>query len=206
MHLTDLIIIGAGGHGKVAADIAYKMNKWSKLMFLDDNLVGQNILGVNVVGKIADFSLFLETHDFFVAIGTNSTRAKITYTLEEHNASIATLIHPSAVIGNDVEIANGSIVIANAVINACSRIGKGCIINTGSTVDHDSNIENFVHISPGAHLGGNVNIGKQTWIGIGACIIQGVNILNNVIIGAGSVVINDIGCEGTYVGTPARKL
>jgi sugar O-acyltransferase (sialic acid O-acetyltransferase NeuD family) len=200
------MIIGASGHGKVAADIALKMNQWDSIEFLDDKMVGSVVMGFNVVGNTEDRIRYIPSHDFFVAIGNNVVREKIFGLLEENHATIATLIHPSAVIAYDVQIDRGTLIAPNAVIGPSTKIGKGCIINTSASVDHDNQIDDFCHISPGAHLAGEVIIGKLSWIGMGANIIQCLSITCQVVCGAGSVVIEDILTKGTYIGVPAKKI
>ncbi len=200
-----LIILGAGGHGKVVAEIALLSGKWSKVFFLDDDTSIKENLGLKVIGKLEDIYRYKEA-DFFVAIGKNETRKKIQEKLIEEGFSIVTLIHPTAVIGKDVKIDIGTVVMAGAVINASTKIGKGCIINTGAIVEHDNEIGDYVHISPGARLGGTVKIGVESWIGIGATVINNVNICAGCIIGAGAIVVKDITEPGTYVGVPVRKI
>ena len=125
--------------------------------------------------------------------------------LEAEGASIPILIHPNAVIGEQVELESGTVVMAGAVINCCTKIGKGCIINTGATIDHDNSIEDYVHISPGAHLAGTVKVGQGSWLGIGSVVSNNVNITSGCKIGAGAVVVKDITEPGTYVGVPVRR-
>ena len=201
-----LLIIGASGHGKVVADIAIKMNKWKNVFFVDDNENIKSSMGIEVIGKLSDVYKYIDNFDVFVAIGNNVIREKIQEQLLNTCASIPVLIHPNAVIGEQIEFGSGSVVMAGAVINCCSKIGKGCIINTGVTIDHDNILEDYVHISPGAHLAGTVVVGKGTWIGMGSSIINNININSNCIIGAGSLVLKNIIELGTYVGIPARKV
>ena len=201
-----LLIIGAGGHGRVAADIAIKMKRWKKITFLDDD---QNLLfsmGIKVIGITNDVFKYTRNHDIFVAIGNSKTREKIQNSLEHKGANIPILIHPNAIIGEKVEIGTGTVVMAGTVINCCSKIGKGCIINTGVTIDHDNIIENFVHLSPGVHTAGTVQIGKGSWIGIGAVISNNLNIISECVVGAGAVVVKNITETGFYVGVPAKKV
>lgn len=200
-----LLIIGAGGHGKVVADIALTMNQWQKIAFLDDNKNIKISMGMEVIGDLKDVLRFGDKYDIFVAIGNNKIRENIQDELQESGAHIPILIHPSAIIGAEVEIGAGTAVMPGAVINCYSRIGQGCIINTGATIDHDNVIEKYVHISPGVHLGGTVRVGKSSWIGIGATVCNNVNITNECLIGAGAVVVRDIVKSGTYVGVPVRK-
>jgi sugar O-acyltransferase (sialic acid O-acetyltransferase NeuD family) len=163
-------------------------------------------MGINVIGKSADAIKYTNDYYICVGIGNNAIREKIQEKLETEGASIPVLIHPNAVIGEQVEFGVGTTIMAGVVINCCSKIGKGCIINTGATIDHDNLIEDYVHISPGVHTAGTVKIGKGSWLGIGSIVSNNLKITNGCIIGAGAVVVKDILGEGTYVGVPARRV
>lgn len=201
-----LLIIGAGGHGKVVADIAMKMEKWDNISFLDDreNLIES--LGLKVIGRSSEATDYIDEYDLFVAIGNNYTRKQFHKKLENVGASIPVLIHPSAIIGKEVKIQPGTVVMAGTVINSSTNIGKSCIINTSSSIDHDCIIGENVHISPGANLAGNVVIGNNSWIGVGSVISNNVCITDDCQIGAGAVVVDNITVPGTYVGIPARRI
>ena len=201
-----LLIIGASGHGKVVADIAIKMNKWQNIAFLDDDKSIKISMGLEVVGKTADAFTYKDDYDIFVGIGNNAIREKIQRKLEESGISIPLLVHPNAIIGEQVNLGSGTVVMAGVAINSCTTIGKGCIINTGATIDHDNLIEDYVHISPGVNLAGTVKIGKGSWLGIGSVVSNNVRITGDCRIGAGAVVVKDIAEPGTYVGVPASKL
>lgn len=201
-----LIIIGASGHGKVVADIAIKMNNWENIAFLDDDETVKICMGFDVIGKSADAIKYKNEADFFVAIGNNSVREKVQEELMDEGLNVVSLIHPSVVLGTDVEIDIGTAVMAGVVINSSTRIGKGCIINTSSSLDHDNVIDDYVHISPGASLAGTVKVGKESWLGIGSVVSNNVNICSGCKLGAGAVVVNDITESGTYVGFPVRRI
>lgn len=201
-----LIIIGASGHGKVAADIAKLMNKWENIFFIDDNKSITSSMGIDIIDDLSNIQNYINDHDIFIAIGDCYIREKIFLRIEALGANIPTLIHPSSIIGSNVKIGKGTIIVAGAIINCCSHIKPGCIINTGSTVGHDCRIGNFTHIAPGVNIGGNTSVGADNWIGIGSVIINNISITNHCTIGAGSVVIDNIINPGTYVGIPAKKL
>ena len=199
MKERPLIIIGAGGHGRVCANIA-ELNGYSQIWFLDDNNTDM------AIGKVSDFEQYINSADFFVAIGNNAIREKITEQLFEKKADIVTLIHPNAVIDKTAKIGNGTVIMAGVVVNNSVVIGDGAIINTCSSVDHDCRIESYTHVSVGAHLAGTVYIGKRTMIGAGATVINNISICEDCMIGAGAVVVEDIKGKGTYIGVPARKI
>ncbi len=201
-----LLIIGAGGHGKVVADIAVKMNKWASIFFLDDDESIRDFVGIKVIGQSDKALSYINDCEIFVAVGNNAMREKFQEKLEVAGATIPILVHPNAVIGEEVELGAGTVVMAGVVINCCTKIGKGCIINTGATLDHDNVIEDYVHISPGTSSAGNVKVGKSSWICCGSVVSNNINICSSCIIGAGAVVVKDITEVGTYIGVPARKM
>lgn len=200
--MKQLVIIGASGHGKVVADIAEKCG-YKNIFFLDDNDTKDSCNGYCIVGKTREFVDF--DCDFFVAIGNSKIRKKIQCQLKNADKSIVTLIHPNAIISEDVKIGIGTVVMAGAVINPSTKIGEGCIINTCASIDHDNSIGDYVHISVGAHTAGNVNIGNNTWLGIGAIISNNLSICEDSTIGAGAVVVKNIIDKGIYKGVPAMK-
>lgn len=201
--MNKLVIIGASGHGKVIADIAEKAG-YTDIVFLDDDPAAVSCGKYKVVGGCEKASSY-KNADFIVAIGNAAIRRNIQSMLGDMGLNAVSLIHPAAVIADNVTIGAGSAVMAGAVINPYAKIGAGCIINTCASVDHDCRIGDFVHISVGAHVAGTVNIGDNTWIGAGATVINNIGICENCMIGAGAVVVSDIVAPGKYIGVPARK-
>ena len=199
---SKLLIVGAGGHAKVVCDLAKGFYK--NIVIADDNASG-NVLGFPIIGTVKD-AIKGEKCDFIVAIGTNSIREKIFTELLDNGFTPVSLIHPSAVIGEGVEIGVGSVVFAGAVINACAKIGVGSIINTMASDDHDCEIGEFSHISVSAHFAGTVKCGKACFFGIGSSVINNISVCDGVTVGAGATVIKDIFERGTYVGVPAVKI
>lgn len=202
----NVIIIGAGGHAKVIADIVKKSD--DKLIgFLDDNEEVQDKVvfdNKKVIGKIPDCMNY-KNAEFIIGIGNNKVRKIISD--KYSNLKWYTAIHPNAVIANEVIINEGSAIMAGVVINPGTTVGKHCIINTSTSIDHDNIIEDYVHISPGSHLAGTVAVKEGTWICSGVTVINDIIINKNNIVGAGSVVIKNIEEENnTYIGIPARKI
>jgi sugar O-acyltransferase (sialic acid O-acetyltransferase NeuD family) len=148
----------------------------------------------------------LQDADFFVAIGNGVVRRKIQTMLEENGASVATLIHPRAVVAQDVSVGRGTVIMAGAVVNPGAVIGCGNIVNTCASVDHDCCIGDYIHIAVGARICGMVRLEDDSWIGAGAVIIQNLSVCAGCIIGAGAVVVKSITEQGTYVGVPAKKV
>lgn len=190
MATTSLYIYGNGGHAKVVADIA-RANGYDNLIFLDDN-------------SDMKFNSNLPKHPIIIAIGNTLIRQKLQNLVLSSGFELITLIHPTAVIGSDVTIGNGSVVMPGAIINAKSTIGNGVIINSGAIIEHECTIGDFAHICPGVAIAGGSLVGERSWIGIGSSVIQNITIKPDITIGAGSVVVKDI-LEGSLAyGNPCR--
>ncbi|MBZ0319453.1 MAG: acetyltransferase [Anaerolineae bacterium] len=199
------LIIGAGGHGKIIADLM--LSQGMKLIgFLDDNqsLIGQRIFELPVLGKSSEWEKF-EPDGIVLAIGDNSIRSKILQKLTS-NVMLPwiTVVHPKAIVASSVKLGIGTTVMAGAIINCDAVLGDHTIINTGATVDHDCVIGDFVHIAPGVNLAGGVRVNNGAFLGIGSCVIPNCTIGENSVIGAGAVVIRDIPSNAVAKGVPAR--
>lgn len=196
-----IIIMGAGGHAKVIADIIIKSGD-QLLGFLDDNQIG-SLIGYPILGKLSDSIIYKDSAEFIIGIGNNMIRNTIS---SQYDLTWYTAIHPSTQIGMNVHIGKGSALMANSVINTCAVIGKHCIINTATVVEHDNVIGDFVHLSPNVTLGGSVKIGNYVHVGIGATIINNLMICDSTLVGAGGIVLKNIEEKGTYVGVPVKKV
>lgn len=204
--MKTLMIIGAGGHGKVVADAAACTDQWKEIVFADKLYPELSYAGHwPVIHNGNDLNSFdKNTCDVIVAVGDNNIRHKLHSDLKNKGFNLVNVIHPSAQISDYAGLGVGNAIMAQVVVNVDTKIGDACIINTAASVDHDCFINDGVHISPGAHLSGHVEVGQQSWIGIGATVNQSLIIGKNVIIGAGSVVIDNIPDGKTAIGIPAK--
>lgn len=205
------MILGAGGHAQVVADILLRAHEagadCQPIGFLDDDptLIGTTIVGLPVLGTIIQLDEF--DHDaLIVAIGDNRTRARLFESVRARGKLVVNAIHPAAVLAPDVRLGEGVMICAGVVVNTCTVIGDNVILNTGCTVDHHNHIGSHAHIAPGVHLGGDVTIGEGTLVGIGASVIPQRTVGEWSVIGAGSVVTKDIPAYVTAVGAPARVI
>ena len=206
----NILIIGAGGHGQVVADILLANLKSGRaadrpIGFLDDDptLRAKSFLGIPVLGLVDRLASI--AHDAVIlAIGNNRIRQTIFQRLLNNGENFANAVHPSAIIGTGVGLETGIVICAGVVINTGTKVGQNVILNTGCTVDHHNIIENHAHIAPGVHLGGDVTIGKGTLVGIGATVMPQRQVGCWSKVGAGAVVTRNVPAETTVVGIPAE--
>ncbi len=164
-----IVIIGAGGHGKVVCDAILSQNEYVINGFVDASVpVGETIINnYHVIASQDDLASLSSQVDFFiVAIGNNQSRKKV---FREAKVFLkpATIVHSSAVVGSDVKIGEGTVILANAVINASSEIGENVIVNSRTVVDHDCIIGNDIHLSIGTMVGSNSVLADGYLSGIG---------------------------------------
>ena len=204
--MSALLIIGAGGNGRVISDIAASLNRWERIQFLDDapDLAKQDPR-FPVIGRCDDLENIIESfEDVVVGFGDNAMRSHWSERARTCGCELSTILAPTAVVSDRASLGAGSVVMPHAVVNAGVVTGISTLINTGATVDHDCQFGDSVHISPGANLGGAVQVGDRSWLGIGCSVRHSIRIGSDVLVGAGAAVVCDVQNSVTVVGVPAR--
>ena len=178
-----LLVLGAGGHGKVVQEIALSLFDidgkpvYEAVDFLDDN-------SADAIGRIADLEKYQDKYsDVFCGIGNNKVRKQLLDQTKELCYSIPVLIHPTAYISPSAVIEAGTVVEPKAIVNANAVVHRGCIISVGAIVDHDVTVNEFVHVNAGAIVkaGASVESGRKLEAG-------------EVVLGYGAAQYNRMNC------------
>lgn len=209
--IADIAIIGAGGLGKETAVLISQINRykktWNLIGFFDDGLpAGQTILSLPVLGGIKELKAMRKPVHVIIGIGDPLVKARIVSQLNNSNLHFPVLIHPFAVLGQQIKLGEGTVVTAGCVLTADVEIGKHVLVNLNTTVGHDVTVGDCSSIMPGAHLSGFVTVGKSVFIGTGASVLQHITIEDGAVIGAGAVVTKTVKKSTTVVGIPARRI
>ncbi len=163
--MKNLLIIGAGGHGKVVKEVAEATSLYEKINFLDDN-------SDEAIGKIEDLWNLREQYECaFVGIGNNLFRLRTIEKLKKAGYEIPKLIDPTAYVSKSAVIGEGTVVEPMALVNANTKVGTGCIISVGAIVDHDVVLEDGVHANAGSIVKAGATVKKFTKLEAGQVVL-----------------------------------
>lgn len=165
-----LVIIGAGGYGRVIADIAQQSGLYGAVLFLDDNSDADD-----VAGRCSEFLNFASDNtEFYPAFGNNELRLDWVKRLQAAGCTAAVIVHDSAYVSPRAVLSAGTAVLPKAVINTSVVVEPGAIINCGAIVDHDCVIGAGAHVCLGAVVKAGNRIPAGMKIEAGAVIENGV--------------------------------
>jgi sugar O-acyltransferase (sialic acid O-acetyltransferase NeuD family) len=210
---TPIVIFGAGGFAREVLQIIQDINAqspgaspWHPMGFVVDSafMGGEPVHGLPILGSVDWLALHPQVQ-VVVAVGAPSSRRRIAASIEAQGRNtFATLVHPRAWVGRQVEIGPGSVICAGSLITTDIRLGRHVHVNIGSTIGHDATLGDFVTLNPSVNVSGNVVVGQGCEIGTGSVVIPRADLGDWSIVGAGSVVTKPLPANVTAVGAPAR--
>jgi len=202
-----VLLLAAGGHGSVVLD-ALLASGTRVAGIIDPGLpAGGTLFEVPVLG--GDDCLYqVKSGDILLANGIganpfNNLRSRFFSTWKLRGFNFLSVRHPSAVVGREAALSEGSQIMAGSVLQCRVSIAENVVINTRASVDHDCRIGAHAFIGPGATLCGDVRIGDNAFLGAGAIVLPGITVGDNAVVGAGAVVTRDVPCGETVAGNPA---
>ena len=208
--LENILLFGGGLQASCCIDIIEKEGRY-KIVGIVDSVhdIGTELFGYKVVGRQEQLKELIpeySVHSGIITIGDNWSRkivydfiAKISPDFKFVNA-----IHPSTIIGKNVKLGVGVVVMAGCIINPDTTLGDFCFLATGAQIEHNCRMEDFSSVSVGSLTGGKVNIGQYSAITLGVTIMDRINIGKHTIVGSGSLVTKDLPDNVLAYGSPAK--
>ena len=145
--MKSLLIVGAGNFPPEVEELA-KLNGYDNFAYIDDN---PNARCQPVIGPLMLLPKYRKDYsDAIVAFGNNQNRLLQTKVLQDAGYNIPTLIHPTAYISPNAEIAPGCIIRAQVVVSRYVKLGLATMLYVGALIDHDVEIGEGSHILMGA--------------------------------------------------------
>ncbi|MBG9387860.1 NeuD/PglB/VioB family sugar acetyltransferase [Caenimonas sp. DR4.4] len=199
-----MLILGAGGHGRVVADAAVASGAWTRVIASDRDpgrCTGELLPGVALMPLDQALGLAGAVH---VAIGQAAAREREVKSLPA--GKLASVVHPRASVSAHAQVAPGCFIAAQAVVAPRAVLGASVIVNHGAVVDHDVEVGDYSHVAPLTALGGAARIGRAVLVGSGTNVLPGKRVRDGIVIGSGAAVVDDLAEPGVYAGVPARRI
>jgi sugar O-acyltransferase (sialic acid O-acetyltransferase NeuD family) len=208
--MKNLVIVGASGFGREILQWVKDCNEngqsWKVKGFIDDNAQALDSIHCDkeIIGSIKSYEV--QEDDYFaIAIAIPRTKKTVIELLSARGAKFATIIHPSAIIGEYCTLGEGLIVTPRAKISPNVTIGNFVTI-LGSGIGHDAVISDYCTITGNCSINGHVELGEGAFIGSNACIAPGKRIGAWAYVGMGSMVISNVKPGTKVMGNPAKKI
>lgn len=176
-----IVLVGAGGHAKVALDI-----------LLDNGEVVGGFVDPQVdifydLKRRSDVSVDFSREALAMSLGgvkpdTLSNRLDLFNEYKSKAANFINIVSNSAHVSKKAVIGEGVFISNGVIINGPSKIGNLVIINTGAIIEHDVVVEEGAHIAPGAIILGDCHIGRNSMIGSGAVVLPGSSVPDNFLV------------------------
>ncbi len=211
MPQCPLIVVGSGGFSKDVVWTIQNANAaratYTLLGFCDDDPTkqGQTIMGYPVLGAPEAVAATLGDPPCFIcSIGDNAARQRVVTRVLDLGWTPATIIDPSVMIAEEVEIGQGTYIGPRAILSPKARIGNYVLINNHTTIGHDCILEDFAQVSPGGRVSGFSVLKEGALLGANAVIAQGRTLGRFATLGASSFAMLNVPDGATAIGVPAR--
>jgi sugar O-acyltransferase (sialic acid O-acetyltransferase NeuD family) len=208
--MQNIVLIGGGNQAHYTIDIIEREGKYNIVGIIDSiQEIGSERFGYKILGRQESILDLIEEYSItggVISIGDNWSR----YFVYEQIKKLApdfvfvNAIHPSVIIGNNVNIGQGVVAMAGCIFNPRAEISNFTFFATGAQVEHDCVIEDFASISAGSITGGYVKIGKHSAITLGVIIMDRLEIGENTVVGSGSLVTKSLPSNVLAYGNPAK--
>jgi len=210
--MKKILLFGGGNQVHYTIDIIEKENKYEIVGIIDSvHEIGTERYGYKVLGRQENLSSIVQEYNIdagLITIGDNWSRFKVYNSIIEQMPSFefVNAIHPSVIIGKNVELGFGVVMMAGVIVNPLAKIGNFTFFATGCQIEHDCIIEDYASVSAGSIMGGYVTVGKFSAITLGVTILDRLKIGENSVIGSGSLVLKDIPNNVLAHGNPINKV
>jgi UDP-perosamine 4-acetyltransferase len=199
------VILGRGGQARDVLDALLAAGRTVAGVFDDSDPPLPD--GVPLLGGIKDWRTVVRPGvEFMPGMGNPTERCELAAAIMVAGASLASAVHPAAVISPQATVGSGVFIAAGCVIAPQAVIGDLTFINANCSIDHDCELGVAAQISPGVTFPGGVKVGDSAFVGAGAVVLPGKRIGVGATVGAGSVVTKDVPDGVTVAGNPAREV
>lgn len=202
-----LIMLGAGGHASVLADLLTRQGRHILALVAPETTGRVALAGLPLwrdeaqILRVAPKECLL-VNGIGSLPGGSDLRACLFERYSAKGYRFASVVAEEAIISPHATLGHGIQIMPGVIVQSGAYIGDNAIVNTGAIVEHDSMVGIHGHLAPRAVLCGGVTLGKRVFVGSGAVITQGVEVGDEAVIGAGTILTRDL--SEHHIAYPAR--
>jgi sugar O-acyltransferase (sialic acid O-acetyltransferase NeuD family) len=188
--MKNLLIVGAGGHGRSLAETVLLSGTFRLAGFVDDAAPElEHVWDWPVLGTTTTLENYRTQADAaIVGIGNNSLREQLLNRLAELGFELPVIAHPGALVSPRAVIGPGSAIMAGAIVGTEAQLGRGVIVNCGAVVDHHCKVEDFGHLGVHAAMAGGSILGRAAWMQAGSALGYGVRVQDGAVLTPGTAL------------------
>lgn len=198
--IQRILIIGGGNGATQIVDALAKVPQQRTVAIMDDNrsIHGKQVAGVPVLGAIDVVRAvdMLAAGDFDAAVISISTsipaRTRIFEEWKTRGIPFANVIHPSSVVGMNVQWGEGNVVMALCHLGACATVGNNNFLSAYCSIEHHCILGNHCSFGPAVVTSSRVHIGDRVRFGTGIYIEPGITIGADSVVASGLAVWQNI--------------
>lgn len=188
-----VVIVGAGGYGRVALDVLIAGGFENQVIgFYDDACatLPPKIRGVPIVGDVAMLKSMLSVESAFVvvAITDGSPRLKIANSIRSLGGEFFKAAHPLSYVSEAATVGDGSVIAAGAVIHPDASIGSHSFIGPGAVVERDAEVGAGAWLSAGSVVGVGAVVGAKVIVGNNATVERKATVPGDAVVEANTSV------------------
>ncbi len=204
-------IYGTGGAGKEIYELVtcneILRQEWEEIIFIDDTKEAGTFWGCRML-PFSELVHAFSPEQMKVVIGNGEPkyRKMLAERVRGQGYSLATLIHPAALVSSKAVIGEGVIVQDYVDIVAEAHIRDNVCINGHTIIGHNADIGENSQICSHVIVAGGARIGECAFVGASSAVRDEVVVGENVIISMGAMVMKDVRDHKVVMGNPAREI
>jgi sugar O-acyltransferase (sialic acid O-acetyltransferase NeuD family) len=203
--IQRLLILGGGNGAIQILDLLAQGRRQRAVAVMDDNsaLHGRQLAGVPVVGGIDSrrAAAMLASGEIDAAVISISTsiavRERLFDSWQAQDIPFANVLHPSAVIGMNVTMGTGNVVMAFCHFGACATVGDNNFLSAYCSIEHHCVLGSHCSFGPGVVTSSRVQIEDRVRFGTGIFVEPGVHIGAESVIASGLAITQPIPAQST---------
>lgn len=208
MERKKLIIVGAGGLGRIVQDVLSRdsevMSDYNLAGFLDTRTdlelpadLQTSVLGSPLTHQVQPDEVFIP------AIGDPGWRKKLLAPLVKQGATFYSYTRQASIAAR-ARIGKGVFLTPGVVISTDCELGDYSYVDTYVVIGHDTRVGAYCMIGAMSFLAGGVRVQDCVTIHPRSTIAKDVDLGTACTVGIGSVVVKNVPPKVTVFGNPAR--